>query len=55
MAWNQSSPFKTINSICHEIQAVLLNPDVFNPKKNSLGTIGFGSAKFECTAKQLIF
>ena len=56
MVWNRSSPIKSmsykggvINSICHDIKTVLLNPDVFNPIKNSLGTIGFGLTKFDCT------
>ena len=31
------------------MEAVLSNPDVFNPNKNSLGTSGFGLTKFDCT------
>ncbi len=34
---------------CHEIQAVMYNPNIFNPNKNSLGTNGFGLTKFDCT------
>ena len=37
-----------MNSFSHEIQAVLFNPDVFNPNKNSFGTNGFGLTKFDC-------
>ncbi len=32
-----------------ETRAPLANPDVFNLNKNSLGTIGFGLPKFDCT------
>ena len=37
-----------MNSFCHEIQAGMPNPDVFNPNKKSFGTNGFGLTKFDC-------
>ena len=56
MPWYQSAPIKThvMNSFCHEIQAVLPKPNVFNPNKNSLGTNGFGLTRFDCTKKHII-
>ncbi len=39
-----------LGNSCHDLQAPLLSPTVFNPTKNSIGTNRVGLSKSDCTS-----